>query len=82
MQDLHVNGLIRSNPLKTSLIKCKYYIPQAKIKHFKHIFKDTHLNKHLDINQINKTIAIMHIVVMNNDILVATHLKIVSRTVH
>ena len=33
----------RFNSPKPSLIKCKYYTPQAKIRHYKHIFEDTHL---------------------------------------
>ena len=38
-QDLHVNGLIHSNPTKPSLTKFECYTPtQAKIRHYKHIF--------------------------------------------
>ena len=66
-QDLPVNDLISSNPPKPSLIKCECYTSQAKTRHYKPIFSDTHLNKQRDTNKINKTTVIIHIVVMNND---------------
>ena len=57
---------------KPSLIKCEYYTPQAKIRHCKHKFNDTHLNNEILI-KINKTTITMPVVVMNNDNFVATH---------
>ena len=65
-------------PTQIQSYKCKYFTPQAKIRH-NHIFKDMHLNKQLDINKINKTTIIMHIVVMNNDNFVATHLRTIVK---
>ena len=64
-QDLYVNGLIRSNPTKPSFTKCEYYTPQAKIRHYKRLFNDIHLNKQWDINKITKSAITMHIFVMN-----------------
>ena len=78
-QDLHVNGLNHCNSPKPSLIKCKYYFSQAKVRHYKHIFKDTPLNKQCDNNIINKTTIMMHIAVMNNDNFVVIHRITVSQ---
>ena len=64
----HPFQLTQTKSYKVQMLYCP-----AKIRHYKHIYKDMHFNKQWDINKINNTAIIMHIVVMNNENCVATH---------
>ena len=72
-KDLYVNGLIRSNSLNPSFVKCEYYTPPQQKLDIISTYSMTRLNKQSYFNKINKTTILLGIVVVNNDQSVPTH---------